>query len=215
MRRRFKKKKRTILIVTTAIIVCLMSIGLAATAYTETLNMSGNVTVKAVKWNVHFNQTSYRETSGSANINDTLVVNSNLWGFQVTLANQGDFYEATMNIVNDGDFNAILSSITIDGFNDYEDFDYVSYSITYDRTNIIINNYDTIINLNGADINDFGSYDPINASSFRSPNTLIAKTGVHQVKVRLEYISSESKPVTFNITNSFSFTKTNNYVSTN
>ena len=51
-----QKHTQTVVIAVLAVAILMMTIGFAATAYTQTLNIGGtdNTTVKAAKWSVHF-----------------------------------------------------------------------------------------------------------------------------------------------------------------
>ena len=106
-----KKKNTQIMIIAfLSIAILFMSVGYAN--FASQLNVTGNVTVKANRWSVHYNTATYSEAQNSvtASIHNITATD---FTFTVTLTKPGDFYEATANVVNDGTFNAELSSITM------------------------------------------------------------------------------------------------------
>ena len=72
------RKGQQMLIVALIVAIVTMSIGFAVTSYTTTLAIEGNtVTAKAAKWDVHFDDASYNETTGeyvSANLAPNTVI---------------------------------------------------------------------------------------------------------------------------------------------
>lgn len=134
-----QKNTQTLIIAILAVAILTMSIGFAATAYTQTLNINGSdATIKASSWSVHFDDTSYTESTGSvAATSHTL--NTTTLTYNVVLAQPGDFYETTINVVNDGTFDADLKSIVMSGLQ-AEQSDYVKYSITYNGVEYLATN---------------------------------------------------------------------------
>lgn len=168
-----RKNKQFILMITLAVVVTLMAVGFAATAYTQTLNINGNVTVKAAKWDIHFDSTSYAESIGSVQATSH-TLNNTTWNYTVTLTKPGDFYEASVNVVNRGTFNAMINGAWITGLEDAENF--ISYSMTYDSKVVVSS--DNVDAFEGIE----------NSTGF---NPLVAQTGSHTVKIRIEYVQPE------------------------
>ena len=124
------KKSRDYVIVFLVIVVICMSIGFALTSYTQLLEISGgNVTVKSASWNVHFDSSSYSETSGS--IQGTHTLNSTVFTYNVTLS-PNEFYSAEFDVVNDGTLDAELESITMSPVLTSAETSYLNYYIEYD-----------------------------------------------------------------------------------
>lgn len=158
-----QKHTQTLIIAVLAVAVLTMSIGFAATAYTQALNINGaDATVKASKWSVHFDDTSYAETTGSVAASSH-TLNTTTLTYAVTLEKPGDFYEATVNVVNDGTFDANLKSIVMNAPSAAQS-NYVNYSIIYNGTTYTATN-NAITGV-----------------------TLPKSTGTHPVKVRIEYV---------------------------
>lgn len=134
-----KKSKKGLILLLVLMVVVLMSIGFAG--YTRNLNISGNVSVTASSWDVHYNNQDLGNsipygivtTAGSETAtNPTIGTNDTNFSFTVTLAEPGDFYEATIYPRNFGTITAYLKSITMSSIADHSD--YLSYTVSYDGT---------------------------------------------------------------------------------
>ncbi len=109
--------------------ILIMSIGFALTSYTQLLEINGSsVTIKNASWNVHFNQNSYAETTGS--VTGTHSLNNTLFNYSVTLS-PNEFYSAEFDVVNDGTFDAELKSIVMTPTLTADDLSYLNYYIVY------------------------------------------------------------------------------------
>ena len=115
------------------IAIVAMSIGFAA--YTTTLTIGGgsgntaNATFTPTEWSVHYDDTGYVANTAAGYIAPSThsVTNTDIQ-FSVTLNRPGDKCEFTVPVVNDGDFDAYLNSITMSDPN----LDFVTWKLTYD-----------------------------------------------------------------------------------
>ncbi len=123
-----KRNVQIIVIAALAFAVLFMSIGFAT--YASTLNINGNVSVGANKWSVHFVDTSYQETTGSVVATSRNITNNSIT-YNISLTEPGDFYEFSINVINDGTFNANLTAITLSSLTQAQD-PYLGYTLTYD-----------------------------------------------------------------------------------
>lgn len=161
-----QRQGQTVAIVALAIAIMVMAVGFAAATYGQTLNLnSGTATVKSSKWSVHFDSTSYKETDGSV-VATTKNVSDTSMDFTVTLSNPGDFYEFTVNAINDGTFDATLNKVTMSTLT-AEQAKYLTYTIIVDGT----------------------SY---TATTENIGKALAKTSGSHSVKVRVEYVMPNS-----------------------
>ena len=132
MRKNKQKKKKLILLS----LLLIVAVGYAAIS--TTLNINGFTSFKGKKWKIYWDDLNETEGSveGSANITGekktSIVVNAEF----ETL---GDYYEFTVDMVNDGDFNAEIDTITTNFYEvenetdtTIEKPDYINYSYTYD-----------------------------------------------------------------------------------
>ena len=121
-----KKSKGVMLLLVIAVI--LMTVGFAA--YAQRLTINGNVTVKGKPWDVRYDTTKgVTETHGSAS---SKTLSDTDFTFAVTLAQPGDYYEATFDVKNFGSMTAYLKTVTMTTTNG--NANYFQYQITYDGT---------------------------------------------------------------------------------
>jgi len=127
-----KSEKKTIIAL--AAVLLLMAVSFAI--FTTTLYIGGNgtsstssVTVNTTSWSVHYVNTSLNETSTIKATTKTLTDTD--YSFNVQLNEPGDVYDATWNVTNDGNFDAVLNQINMSTL-DAAQKKYLSYTITYD-----------------------------------------------------------------------------------
>ena len=95
------------------VLLLLISVGYAAIA--TTLKINGTATVKSSKWDVYWEPTSISVTQGSvaATGDDAAHVTNNTTkdevAFNVELDEPGDFYEFTVDAVNNGSLDAVIA----------------------------------------------------------------------------------------------------------
>lgn len=123
-----KKTKGVMLLLVIAVI--LMTVGFAA--YSQTLNINGNVTVKGSPWNVHYVNGTVTPSANSVTATAASVTNTD-FTFTVTLEKPGDFYEATVTVKNEGTITAYLNKVTMSTLTT-EQAKYLTYTVTYDST---------------------------------------------------------------------------------
>lgn len=125
-----KKNVQLIVIAVLAFAVLFMSVGFAT--YAAQLYINGTVNVAAAKWSVHYVTNSYQESQNSVAATTHTIDNTDIT-FTVTLQKPGDFYEFTANIINDGTFDANLTSITLSSLTATQQ-NYLSYKVYYNNT---------------------------------------------------------------------------------
>ena len=102
-------KRKSYILPIFALVVVILSVGYAA--ITATLNITGTSTITKNTWNIHFQDLSV--TSGSVTAATPAAITTNNHAeitYTVTLPKPGDFYEFTVNIVNDGTIAAKTSA---------------------------------------------------------------------------------------------------------
>lgn len=90
--------------------------GIVYAAFTQNLTINGKATVKKSSWSIKFSNLGTVQKTGSAaqvtaptiNTNDTKISE-----YSVSLTKPGDSITYTFDVVNDGDYDAKLSTITI------------------------------------------------------------------------------------------------------
>lgn len=120
-----------------ALILLLLGISIGYAALTTTLVINGESTIKKVVWNMHF--ANARTEDGSVPIDTAhgekaaYIPNSQETRveYKISLQQPGDFYEFTVDVVNDGTLDAKISSNpTLVGTDGYDQ--YVEYSTVWD-----------------------------------------------------------------------------------
>ena len=154
-----------------------MSVGFAV--FSSNLEINGKTTVESSTWNIQFDEESYSETMGSETTTPEFNVTS--MTYAVTLTEPGDFYEFTVNVENNGTFDAQLTGITLTDLTPEQE-KYLTYTLTYASTPY--------------------------TSSQSNLSIDLAHGSTAPVKVRVEYIQpenpadlpSETTPITLNAT---------------
>ena len=145
-----KRNSQTIIIAVLAVAVLFMSVGFAL--FTQRLNINGNVQVEPTKWSVHWDTGSYAVDSGSVPIysgalttdpqdNTKQIIDTTTSvgltdttiSFGAKLEKPGDYAKFTINAINDGDFDAKLTAITLSSLTAAQQ-NYLEYTVTYAGT---------------------------------------------------------------------------------
>ena len=97
-----------------ALVVSVVAIGLAYAGFTGTLNVNGTGNVVSSKWDIYFNNLSNAATTGTANVVTpaTISPKTKIGDYYVELASPGDSVTYTFDVVNDGNFDAVLTTLT-------------------------------------------------------------------------------------------------------
>ncbi len=122
-----KNKNKKIIVYVCLLILCI-SIGYAALS--TTLNITGESSIKSAKWDIHFDNLVVDSASVSATSPATINQSKNTIDYTVKLPNPGDSYSFTVEVVNAGTIDAMVSVVSNTGLS-YEQMKYVSYSVTY------------------------------------------------------------------------------------
>lgn len=129
------KKNRSLLVL--IILFLLITVGFALLS--TTINISGSSTVINAIWDVHFD--NIVEVPGSVEASEHAIIDSSGLNIDYTISlNQpGDYYEFTVDVVNDGNIDAKLSKLPdVIGVNEEQDV-YVNHSIIHtDGTPIVV-----------------------------------------------------------------------------
>ena len=170
------RNRKTLYIVFIFVLVLVFSLTIAYAALSVTLNILGNAEVVASSWNVYLDNIDV--TSGSVNGSTQVLTGGTTVSFSTTLAKPGDFYEFSIDVVNNGTIDAMIDSISKNLELTSEQTKYLKYEISYQ---------------NGESI---------------STKQLVLKNSYVRLKIRLEYrkdlVASDLPTVTDNLNLSFS-----------
>ena len=110
------KNNRTFKIITViALCVAVLCLSVAYAALSQQLTIRGTASVQAANWDIHF--ANYKtSTTGAAQIQHTSREDTTaITGLTITLTKPGDSATLEFDIVNDGDINAVLKTLTETG----------------------------------------------------------------------------------------------------
>lgn len=134
--RRSAIKKRVVFLVA---VFFVMFVGIGYAYVKRTLNINNNTKISNLSWNLHLD--SLDVTAGSITpLSDTIVSQDNMSiTSNLEFKNDGEFYEYTVDVVNDGSINAMIESV--EGLTlTNEQSKYFDYSATWaDGTSILQN----------------------------------------------------------------------------
>ena len=107
----------------------ILGLGIGFAYLSTQLNINGATNVLGSKWSVYFDNIVVSEGSMEAEL-PTIDTNKTTVDFGVTLANPGDYYEFTVDVVNDGTIDAMIESISKTSL-EARVLQYLNYTVTY------------------------------------------------------------------------------------
>jgi len=123
------KDKKMLYAVLCVLIVSIFTLTMAYAALSVTLNISGSAQVNATDWNIYFANPVVK--SGSVSTTVPTITSGNSLSFSAELTTPGDFYEFTVDVVNDGGIDAMIDSITKTPELTEAQAKYLTYEISY------------------------------------------------------------------------------------
>ena len=167
MMKKFNINRKTLYVILCIVLISVFSLTVAYSALNAVLNISGNAKVSSANWDIHLD--NVKVTSGSVNGTTPSITSPTTATFSTTLNMPGDFYEFTIDVVNDGSIDAMIDSVTKEPTLTEAQAKYLNYIIEYQ---------------NGESINT---------------KQLVAKNSFVRLKVKVEYrkdISASDLPTT-------------------
>lgn len=122
------KNRKTLYLTLTIILISVLSLTIVYAALSTVLNITGSSEITASNWDIHLANPSV--SSGSVN-NNLPTINGNNLSFNATLSLPGDYYEFTVDVVNDGTIDAMIDSIVKTPELTSDQAKYIKYEITY------------------------------------------------------------------------------------
>ena len=93
------------------VLFLIFGMGIGYAAITTTLEIDGTSDIDSASWNVHF--ANVQVTTGSVAAATPSITDNTSVSFSANLANPGDFYEFTVDVINEGTLDAKLDGIGI------------------------------------------------------------------------------------------------------
>ena len=123
------KDRKVLTIGLCLILVCVFTLTVAYAALGAVLNISGSAQVSSAEWNVHFDNIKVK--LGSVSGDEPRITSPTTATFSTVLNMPGDFYEFTIDVVNDGSIDAMIENITKTPTLSESQAKYLKYDITY------------------------------------------------------------------------------------
>ena len=127
------RRKKNYIIFVLLLLVCI-SVGYAV--INTTLNINGKSSISKNTWDVYFDNVVVRDGSVEA-VKIPAISDKTTVDFEVTLNLPGDFYEFTVDVVNDGSIDAMIDNIEKTPDLSTEQQKYLNYTITYENDEAI------------------------------------------------------------------------------
>ena len=124
----FSRDRKTLYIILSIVLISIFSLTIVYAALSVTLNIQGNAQVVASNWDIHLANPTVK--SGSVSGNAPSISGNNL-SFSVNLTKPGEFYEFTVDVVNDGTIDAMIDSVVKTPELTTAQAKYLKYEISY------------------------------------------------------------------------------------
>ena len=163
----FSRDRKTLYMILSIVLISIFSLTIVYAALSVTLNIQGNAEVVASTWDIHLD--NVKVTSGSVSGTAPSITGGTTATFSTTLTTPGDFYQFTIDVVNNGTIDAMIDGITKTPTLTTAQAKYLNYIVEYE---------------NGESINT---------------KHLVAKDSFVRLKVRVEYrkdITASDLPTT-------------------
>ncbi len=132
---KFNVKRKDLMIVTSILVIAILSLSVAYAALSVTLNIQGTAQVNATGWDIHLENIKVKD--GSISNGTASITSATTASFSATLNEPGDFYEFTVDVVNNGDIDAMITSVSKTSTLTAEQAKYLNYVIEYENGTVI------------------------------------------------------------------------------
>ena len=141
LRKKFNRKRKNTFKIFFLVIVG-MTVGFAA--LNTTLQLIGTLNISRTTWNIHW--TNPTKVGGVTATKDAALKtgDNTTVEYEVNLANQGDYYEFTVDAINEGTIDAMITGIdnkVYENSVEVQKPDYLDFTVTYADGTTIANNH--------------------------------------------------------------------------
>ena len=127
----FFSNRKALYMILGILLVSTFSLTIVYAALSVTLNIVGNAEVVASSWDVHLDNVKVK--SGSVSGNDPSIISGTTATFSTTLTTPGDFYEFTIDVVNDGSIDAMIDGVSKTPTLTEAQAKYLNYIVEYEN----------------------------------------------------------------------------------
>ena len=125
----FSRDRKTLYIILSIVLISIFSLTIVYAALSVTLNIQGSAQVSSANWDIHLD--NVKVTSGSVSGTTPSITSPTTATFSTTLNMPGDFYEFTIDVVNNGSIDAMIDSVTKEPTLTETQAKYLNYIIEY------------------------------------------------------------------------------------
>ena len=104
------RDRKVLYTVLSILIVSVLTLTVVYAALSTTLNINGNAEVTAANWDIYLDNVQLNSQSATSGV--PTISNKTTASFSTTLSKPGDFYEFTIDVVNNGSIDAMIDSVT-------------------------------------------------------------------------------------------------------
>lgn len=135
--RKILQDRKTLILVLCVMIVSVFTLTIVYAALNAVLEINGNAEVVASNWDIHLENVEVKAGSSGTT---PIILSSTSISFETVLNKPGDYYEFTVDVVNDGSIDAMIDSVVKTPELTPEQAKYIKYEITYENGEIISSN---------------------------------------------------------------------------
>lgn len=121
--------RKILSIILCIVMISVFSLTIAYAALNAVLNISGSAEVSASSWDVYLLNVQVK--SGSVNSDKPVISGGNTVSFSTTLNMPGEFFEFTVDVINNGSIDAMIDSVTKSPTLSSSQAKYLNYIIEY------------------------------------------------------------------------------------
>ena len=129
--RKILQDRKILYLVLCIAVVSVFTLSIAYAAMSAVLEIHGNSEVVASSWDIHLENAKVK--SGSVATNAPVISGNSTLAFDVELNMPGEFYEFTVDVVNEGSIDAMIDSVVKTPELTTEQAKYIKYEITYEN----------------------------------------------------------------------------------
>ncbi len=111
----YRRKNFNVLMIAVATLSLVIIVSLVYAGFTGQLNITGTAVQRTSNWDIHFENLSNITTTGSAKVlsQPALDGTTTIEDYSVSTTSPGDTISFTFKVVNDGNYNASISSVSV------------------------------------------------------------------------------------------------------
>ena len=123
------KDRKTLYAILSILLVSAFTLTVVYAALSTTLNITGTAQVTAASWDIYLDNVQLNSNNATTAL--PTISNKTTTSFTTTLTNPGDFYEFTIDVINNGSIDAMIDSVTITPELSAEQAKYINYIVEY------------------------------------------------------------------------------------